>query len=97
MTGWVVENRQGTIVDDTTGDNRWHPWPDDQSDSCRSALAVPIIYQSGVLGVFTLAHSTPNYFNVEDLQLMESAADQMMMVVRNIQHLETQRLSRPLV
>jgi len=47
LTGWVVEHRQAAIIDDTTGDQRWHPWPDVQSDPWRSALAVPIINGTG--------------------------------------------------
>ena len=91
LAGWVVRHHQAALVYDTGQDERWLPFPDNYPYPIRSALAVPIISGAGVSGVLTLVHPTPAYFNPEHQQLMQAAADQMALAIRNAQIFEAQR------
>ncbi len=90
LAGWVVENRETAIIDDTTTDERWLPLPD-APYTVRSVLAVPIINEGNVVGVLTLSHSAPGHFDAEQANLMRAAADQMALALRNAQIFEAQR------
>ena len=82
LAGWVVRNRQGTIVYDTHEDERWYVFPDSTSGA-RSALSVPFLYDGNVLGVLTLLHSQPYHFNENHLRLVMIVANQATVAVRN--------------
>lgn len=82
LAGWVVANKQGTIVLDTEEDERWHTFPDSKSGA-RSALCVPFLYDDNVLGVLTLLHTEPFHFNDTHLRLITIIANQTTVAVRN--------------
>ncbi len=90
LAGWAVRHRQSVLIHDTLQDDRWLQVPD-QPYTARSALVVPIMSESAVVGVLTLIHSTSNHFSIEHLELMEAAADQMALALRNAQIYEEQR------
>ena len=56
-----------------------------------SALAVPILSEQDLLGVLILTHSQPRHFTPDHVRLMEAAADQMALAVRNARLFEAQR------
>jgi len=90
LAGWVAQQRQPALVHDTSLDKRWQ----DLSDApyqVRSALAIPIVSGSAVLGVLTLTHSEPNHFTTEHAYLLQASGDQMTMAVRNAQMYDEQR------
>ena len=62
LAGWVVRNRIGTIVADTSRDPRWLSFSD-ESDPPGSALAVPLMADERVLGVLTLTIRRPTTLN----------------------------------
>jgi PAS domain S-box-containing protein len=82
LAGWVVRNKQGTIVEDTQEDERWYTFPDSKSGA-RSALCVPFLYDDHVLGVLTLLHAEPYHFNETHLRLITIIANQTTVAVRN--------------
>jgi PAS domain S-box-containing protein len=90
LAGWVVHQRQPALVHDTSRDDRWVALPDTPYVA-RSALAIPIVSGSAVLGVLTLTHSKPNHFSTEHAYMIQSAADQMTMALRNAQMYDEQR------
>jgi len=90
LGGWVVQNRQPALVYDTTRDDRWQESPD-ALYATRSALAIPIVSGSAVLGVLTLTHAEINHFSTEDAYLIQAAADQMTLALRNAQMYDEQR------
>ncbi|MCI0394530.1 MAG: GAF domain-containing protein, partial [Chloroflexi bacterium] len=59
--------------------------------STGSALGVPILSGTLVLGVLTLTHRQPGHFSDDHLRLMQAAADQMALAVRNAQIFDEQR------
>ncbi len=90
LAGWVVHHRQPALIPDTSRDDRWQDLPD-APYTARSALAIPIVSGSAVLGVLTLMHSAPSHFSTEHAYLIQAAADQMTLAVRNAQMYDEQR------
>ncbi len=90
LAGWVVRNREPVLIHDTSQDERWLDRPGDTYRP-RSSLSVPILIQERVLGVLTLTHPEPHRFSDEHLNLIQAAADQMALALRNAQMYEEQR------
>jgi PAS domain S-box-containing protein len=89
LLDWVASRRQSALIHDTTQDDRCAPGS--TPVTARSALAVPIASGSSVLGILTLTHSAPGHFHSEHLNLLQAAADQMVLALRNAQMYEDQR------
>ena len=82
LAGWVVQNKEGTIVFDTRDDERWLALDDDHL-ATRSAIAVPLLRQERVIGVLTLSYPEPNRFSEEHLDLLSSIANQAAIAIEN--------------
>lgn len=78
LAGWVLKTRQPALIPDTSQDIRWLRRPDDeiQGSGTKSVISVPITVREEVVGVLTLVHATPRFFNTEHLALVQSIADQ---------------------
>jgi PAS domain S-box-containing protein len=90
LAGWVATHRRLVVIADTRSDSRWLDLPDVVSN-VRSAMAVPILSGEDVLGILTLMHSQPGHFTGEHAELMQAAADQMTLALRNAQIFDTQQ------
>ncbi|NTW98190.1 MAG: GAF domain-containing protein, partial [Oscillochloris sp.] len=90
LAGWAARERRVALIADTQNDPRWLV-VDGQTFVAGSALAVPIPDQSRVLGIITLCHSQPNHFDDDHVRLMQAAADQIRLTLRNVQMWESQR------
>jgi PAS domain S-box-containing protein len=90
LAGWVAVHREVAIVDDIDQDERWSASPDDLHP-VRSALCAPIASSATSLGVLTLTHPQAGHFSTDDAQLLQAAADQMALAIRNAQMYEEQR------
>ncbi|RLC80087.1 MAG: hypothetical protein DRJ03_22355 [Chloroflexi bacterium] len=90
LAGWVVRHRRPALIHDTLRDDRWLALPD-LPYKVRSAMAVPVVSGSAVLGVLTLMHSEPNHFTTNHTYLIQSASDQIMLALRNAQMYDGQR------
>lgn len=73
LAGWVLENRQAALVENTKEDPRWMPrgW-EATLDLTRSAVCVPLLTQDRVIGILTLTRLQANRFTMEDLSLLTS-------------------------
>jgi signal transduction histidine kinase len=90
LAGWAARERRVALAADTQNDPRWlaladRPFP------TRSALAVPIPDQERVLGIITLSHTELDHFDNDHVTLMQAAADQIRLALRNVQMWEIQR------
>jgi D-sedoheptulose 7-phosphate isomerase len=76
LAGWVVENRQAALVENTGDDPRWlkRGWEQQDVTSSRSALSVPLMTHDRVVGVVTLVHPQAGRFTMEDLALLTAIA-----------------------
>ncbi|PDW03373.1 histidine kinase N-terminal 7TM domain-containing protein [Candidatus Viridilinea mediisalina] len=90
LAGWAVREREVAVADNVANDPRWVTLPD-QPYQVGSAMAVPIIAGPRVLGVLTLTHEQPYYFQAEHVTLMRTVAGQIALALRNAQMYETQR------
>ncbi len=96
LAGWVIRHCQVGLIKDTMHDNRWLTLPS-QPYTVRSALGVPILQGSTLLGVITLMHSIPGHFDEESAQLMQMTADQMALIIDSAQlHNERQEAEKEL-
>ncbi|RMH02291.1 MAG: GAF domain-containing protein [Chloroflexi bacterium] len=90
LAGWVYKHRQPVLIHDTNQDDRWINIPN-QSYTVRSVLSVPITHGEQVLGLLTLKHANPHHFTEYDLQMLQAAADQMALALRNAQMYDAQQ------
>ncbi len=96
LAGWVCTHRKSVLIPDTRFDERWITLPN-QPYKAASVLSTPIQTHERLLGILTLVHSDVNHFTEEHLSLMEAAAGQMALALRNAQMYEEQfRLARDL-
>ena len=89
LVGWVVRERQTALVVDTEQDARWLSLPTEEP--MRAVLAVPIVSEQTLLGVLVLTHAQPAHFTADHQRLMEAAAGQMALAIRNARLFEMQR------
>ncbi|MBP7688325.1 MAG: PAS domain S-box protein, partial [Thermoflexales bacterium] len=90
LVGWVARNRRPGLVTDTAQDERWLIMESEQIPT-RSALAVPIVSGQVLLGALILMHAERGHFTEAHVQLMQAAADQMALAVRNARTYDLQR------
>lgn len=93
LAGWVIQNRKGVYVPDTSRDERWLMRPDDTDRfGSKSAICVPLLAREKLVGVMTLVHTKPNSFSNEQLDLVQAIADQAGIAVLNARlYTESQR------
>jgi PAS domain S-box-containing protein len=97
LAGWVIRNRKGAYVPDTSKDERWLMRPDDAMDQTgvKSAICVPLLAREKLVGVLTLVHPKPLAFSEVQLDLMQAIADQAGIAVLNARlYTESQRQAR---
>jgi PAS domain-containing protein len=82
LLGWVITHRQPVFIHDTRLDDRWVQLPDAAAPT-RSALAVPILHGTALLGVLILIHSQAQCFTAEHFQLIQAAAHKMSLALQN--------------
>jgi signal transduction histidine kinase len=90
VAGWVARRQKSVLINDTDKDERWHNFPDAPYQAL-SVLSVPLISHNELLGILTLQHSAKHHFTTKSQALMEAAAGQMALAVRNAQTFERQR------
>lgn len=90
LAGWVARHGQAVLIPDVSQDDRWLKLPGSPYHS-GSALSVPIMSGPVPAGVLTLAHTEPHHFTADHLRLLQAAADQMALALRNAQLFDEQR------
>jgi two-component system, NtrC family, sensor histidine kinase KinB len=74
LAGWVMQEEKAVLIPDTSKDERWCRRPDDSSDQsgAKCAICVPLISRKELVGVLTVVHSNPGFFNEEHLDLIQA-------------------------
>ena len=85
LSGWVVRERKVALVENTNQDSRWMPrqYEDDQHQLPKSAVSAPILTRDKLVGVLTLVHPRPGFFQSEHVSLVQAIADQAGIAVLN--------------
>jgi PAS domain S-box-containing protein len=82
LAGWVINRREGALIDDLLTDPRWIQPPDGTSEH-RSAIAAPLMVGAEALGSMLLFHREPNSFSSEHRELVQAAANQIAIAINN--------------
>ncbi len=82
VAGWVAKNFEMALINDTQADPRWLDYPG-QPYQARSALVLPIVRGTTLLGILTLLHRQPHHFTAEHAELMQAATGQMALSLDN--------------
>jgi PAS domain S-box-containing protein len=82
LVGWIISNRQPVLIDDVLKDVRWIQLPNSWY-SHRSAIGAPIIMGEQLLGVLLLYYPEVGKFSEEQLDLIQAAANQMAVAIKN--------------
>ncbi len=83
FAGWVLRHGRGDIINDTADDARWLTYLN-QPYQARSVMAAPILRHENVLGIITINHAAkPNFFNADDLSLLNAIAGQAVIALEN--------------
>lgn len=82
LAGWVLDHDEPAIITGVDEDARWEVDPGKKGAS-QSVMAVPLSTEDMILGVMLLFHPQPNYFTPEHLRLVEAAATQVTVAVKN--------------
>ena len=82
LAGWVVENREPTLVNDLFIDHRWVR-TSTSSGEHRSAIAMPLLVAEDVIGALLIFHRKPHYFSPELLNMVKAIAGQVAVAINN--------------
>lgn len=86
LAGWVMQNRQSVLINDTSGDERWLRRPDDEisRSGSKSAICLPLLVAGDQLvGILTIVHPQTGFFKPEHLDLLRAIGDQAGVAIYN--------------
>ncbi|NTW02693.1 MAG: GAF domain-containing protein [Oscillochloris sp.] len=84
IAGWVAQQRKGALVDDISADERWVSIPGGSLRKRQgSMIAVPLMMQGEVLGVITISHREPGFFQEGHLRLLSACAGPIAIGINN--------------
>ncbi len=90
LASWIFRTGQAVILNDARNDERWITLPNAPYEE-GSVLGVPINSGTVVTGILTLIHPRKTHFRDDDLELMQDAASQIALALRNSQIFEEQK------
>ena len=82
LAGWVVEHREGVLIEDLHQDSRWVR-PASGTRGHRSAIVAPMLVGEDVIGVLMAFHRQANHFNPDALNLVRAIASQVAVAINN--------------
>lgn len=92
LAGWVRKNREAALVRDTSADKRWQVPPSGKESGPKSVVAAPLLVRESLVGILTLTHPDPGFFDEEQLSLVKIIGDQAAFAVLNARlYAESQR------
>ena len=85
LAGWIVTQRQSILVDNIWTDERWSELTGDLENPSlyHSALGVPLMSGAEALGCLLLLQAETSRFSLEQLDLVQAAANQVSVSVNN--------------
>ena len=84
LAGWVAKHREAVLVRDTSQDERWQKTPGGGGKhEPRSTVSAPLMVREQLVGVMTLTHPQPDFFNEEHLSLVQAIAERAALSVLN--------------
>ncbi len=87
LIGWVAERGEPALVDDVTQDPRYYL----SDPRTRSELCVPLLLNERVIGVINVESDRRNAFSTSDLQMLQTLAHNLSIIIENLRLLEELR------
>jgi signal transduction histidine kinase len=92
VSGWVYRNRRPLLIADFPRDARYNPAHNTWGDAdIHAGMIVPLLMQGEAIGVVVVGHEATNFYNVTDLQTLQSLASTLAVAVQNAQLYENLR------
>lgn len=82
ITGWVAKTQKAIRVPDVHK-KPWSKWYVESIPNTISELAVPLVFNGKLMGIFDLQSPTVSAFNEDDERLITSLAGQVVTAIRN--------------
>ena len=82
LGGWLLQHKQGDIINDIAHDDRWITLPDDSVET-GSAIGVALTAPTRTVGILILNHPETNYFKPEHLALLQTIARTITAALQN--------------
>ncbi len=91
LAGWVLKHRKPVLVKDTSLDDRWLQRSLDsfKLSEPKSVICVPVLVVDQIVGILTLVHPNPGFFNEDNLALSQAIADLAGIAIHNAQLYES--------
>ncbi|MER8967279.1 GAF domain-containing protein [Mesorhizobium sp. M0808] len=99
--GRAVEERRIIQIDDILDDPEYTHGAVAEAGGIRTVLAVPLLRQDELIGVFAMIRAEPNPFTTREIELVKTFADQAVIAIENVRLFDevqarTRELSRSL-
>lgn len=82
LAGWIIQQRKPALIPDVKEDPRWVQLPNSTVEY-RSAIGVPLLIGGVSLGALLFFHRKLNHFSMDQLDLVQAAANQVAIAVNN--------------
>ncbi len=85
LAGRVMKTQMPVWIQDTSKDERWLRRPDDavEKSGAKSAMCLSLKARDQLVGVLTIVHPQPDYFNEEQFELLKTIADLAGITIHN--------------
>ncbi len=84
IAGWVAQQKQPVIVNDTAQDERFYKKADEKTGFVtKNILCVPVMSSGEVVGVMQALNKKEGLFTKQDLKLLTSLSDQVAIALEN--------------
>ena len=82
--GRAVEERRIVQIDDILNDPEYTHGAVAEAGGIRTVLAVPLLRQDELIGVFAMIRTEPNPFTAREIELVKTFADQAVIAIENV-------------
>ncbi|MDO9088356.1 MAG: ATP-binding protein [Anaerolineaceae bacterium] len=85
LAGQVIKNQEPVWIVDTSKDERWLRRPDDAANKtgAKSAICIALKARDQLVGVLTIVHPKPDFFNQNQFDLLQTIADLAGITIHN--------------
>jgi PAS domain S-box-containing protein len=82
LAGWIIQQRKPVLIPDVRDDPRWVQLPNSTVEY-RSAIGVPLLIGGVSLGTLLFFHRRVDHFSMDQLDMVQAAANQVAIAVNN--------------
>lgn len=85
LAGQVIKSQEPVWIVDTSKDERWLRRPDDAANKtgAKSAICIALKARDQLVGVLTIVHPKPDFFNKDQFELLQTISDLSGITIHN--------------